>query len=155
MTVECTFLNGHNCLNKAVHFWRIHTVPWIKIWDWAYKHNQNNYLNLWSFRVFRSRREGGESNPHTLVQYLFEQEAYTVENFAPHGNSKRNQSYHRLLPSTQDKLKQSTESLKNPKKFLMKFIPLLVLFTTQGLWASYQGVRETSTSCSHIKHMEW
>ena len=52
------------------------------------------------------------------MQYLFKQEEHTVENLAPHGNSKRKQPYRRLLPSTQDKLKQSTESLKNPKEVL-------------------------------------
>ena len=52
------------------------------------------------------------------MQYLFEQEEHVVENLAPHGNSKRKQPYRRLLPSTQDKLKQSTEGLKNPKEVL-------------------------------------
>ena len=52
------------------------------------------------------------------MQYLFEREEHTVENLAQHGNSKRKQPYRRLLPSTQDKLKQSTESLKNPKEVL-------------------------------------
>ena len=52
------------------------------------------------------------------MQYLFKQEEHTVENLAPHGNSKRKQPYRRLLPSTQDKLKQSTESFKNPKEVL-------------------------------------
>ena len=43
-----------------------------------------------------------------------------MENLAPHGNSKRKQPYRRLLilPSTQDKLKQSTKKLKNPKEVL-------------------------------------
>ena len=52
------------------------------------------------------------------MQFLFEQEEHTVENLASHGNSKRTQPYRRLLPSTQDKLKQSTESLNNSKVFL-------------------------------------
>ena len=52
------------------------------------------------------------------MQYLFEQVEHTVENLAPHDNSKRTQPYRSLLPSTQDKLKQSTESLKNPKVVL-------------------------------------
>ena len=46
------------------------------------------------------------------------QEEHAVENLAPHGNRKRKQPYRRLLPSTQDKLKQCTESLKNPKEVL-------------------------------------
>ena len=60
----------------------------------------------------------GKSKPYTLVQYLFEKEEHTVENLAPHDNSKRKQPYRRLLSNTQDKLKQSTESLKNPKEVL-------------------------------------
>ena len=52
------------------------------------------------------------------MQYLFQQEEHTVENLAPHGNSKRKQPYRRLLPSEQGKLKQSTESLTNPKAVL-------------------------------------
>ena len=52
------------------------------------------------------------------MQYLFEQEEHTVENLAPHGNSKRKQPHRRLLPSTQNKLKESAESLKNPKVVL-------------------------------------
>ena len=52
------------------------------------------------------------------MQYLSEQEEHTVENLAPHCNSKRKQPHRRLLPSTQNKLKQSAESLKNPKVVL-------------------------------------
>ena len=52
------------------------------------------------------------------MQYFFEQEERTVENSAPHGNSKRKQPYHRLLCSTQDKLKQSTGRFKNSKGVL-------------------------------------
>ena len=52
------------------------------------------------------------------MQYFFEQEERTVENLAPHGNSKKKQPYRRLLCSTQDKLKQSTERFKNPKGLL-------------------------------------
>ena len=70
-------------------------------------------LYFWAFLA-----PGGESNPYTLVQYLFEQENHTVQNLALHGNSKRKQPYRRLLPIMQDKLKQSTESLKNPKVVL-------------------------------------
>ena len=52
------------------------------------------------------------------MQYFFEQEEHAVENLAPHGNSKKKQPYRSLLPSTQDKPKQSTASLKNPEKVL-------------------------------------
>ena len=52
------------------------------------------------------------------MQYFFEQEERTVENLASHGNSKKKQPYRRLLCSTQDKLKQSTERFKNPKGLL-------------------------------------
>ena len=57
------------------------------------------------------------------MQYLIQQEEQTVEYLALHGNSKRKQPYRRLLPSTQDKLKQSTESLKNPNEVLDEIYP--------------------------------
>ena len=42
---------------------------------------------------------------YTLVQLLFEEEKHVLVVTKPHGNSKRDSPFQRLLPSTRDKLK--------------------------------------------------
>ena len=56
---------------------------------------------------------------YTLIQYLFEEEEHEVVVTKPHGNSKRDIPFQRLLPSTRDKLKNSICIPKcRPKNFL-------------------------------------
>lgn len=53
---------------------------------------------------------------YTFIQYLFKSEEHEIRNVMPHGNSKKNYSYTRLLPSTQERLKKSLENKKATAK---------------------------------------
>ena len=63
--------------------------------------------------------DGKNKASYTLIQYLFEEEDHKVVVTKPHGNSKRDTPFQRLLPSTRDKLKNSIHIPKcRPKDFL-------------------------------------
>ena len=51
------------------------------------------------------------------MQYLSEQEEHTIDNLAPHGNSKRKQPYHRHIQYARQ-AKTIHQSLKNLKVVL-------------------------------------
>ena len=63
--------------------------------------------------------DGKNKASYTLIQYLLEEEDHKVVVTKPHGNSKRDTPFQRLLPSTRDKLKNSINIPKcRPKDFL-------------------------------------
>ena len=63
--------------------------------------------------------DGKKKLSYTLIQYLFEEKEHEVVVTKPHGNSKRDTPFQRLLPSTRDKLKNSIRIPKcRPKDFL-------------------------------------
>ena len=63
--------------------------------------------------------DGKKKLSYTLIQYLFEEEKNELVVTKPHGNSKRDTPFQRLLPSTRDKLKNSIRIPKcHSKDFL-------------------------------------
>ena len=63
--------------------------------------------------------DGKNKASYTLIQYLLEEEDHKVVVTKPHGNSKRDTPFQRLLPSTREKLKNSINIPKcRPKDFL-------------------------------------
>lgn len=57
--------------------------------------------------VFSPPDKKNQMMPYTFIQYLFKSEEHEICNVKPHGNSKKNSSYRRILPSTHQKLKES------------------------------------------------
>ena len=75
--------------------------------------------NAYKFACNFIHLDGKKKLSYTLIQYLFEEEEHEVVVTKPHGNSKRDTPFQRLLPSTRDKLKNSIRIPKrHPKDFL-------------------------------------
>jgi hypothetical protein len=63
--------------------------------------------------------ENGELHKYTLVQYLFKGKEHMVDADVPHGNSKKDRGYKRVMASTRKALQtQHPSSKKSPKEIL-------------------------------------
>ena len=83
--------------------------------------------------------------PYTLIQYLFEEEKHEVVVTKPHGNSKSDTPFQRLLPSTRDKLKNWIRIPKCcPKDFLDE------VYRSSGDVINLRSMNELPRGPSHL-----
>ena len=75
--------------------------------------------NAYKFACNFIHLDGKKKLSYTLIQYLIEEEKHEEVVIKPHGDSKRDTPFQRLLPSTRDKPKNPTRIPKcHPKDFL-------------------------------------
>lgn len=73
-----------------------------------------NYFNNW-ISIFIADHNGKDIQ-NVLIQYIFEKDEHEVVSKKPHGNSKAENPFQRIMPSVGEKIKESFSGHKIPVK---------------------------------------